>query len=189
MNSKIDNKTLENLTKIAEYYVGCDRDNGMHISREFYESQKGVLLFRVIYETWQVNLQGIEWKKEISNFKPYEGIMKKHEIICHPDWAIYYEELAVKERDCKMNLQKITETPIYEFKAYAGQTLSKTEYFECNCCKQVYYRNQWHLKETKLCTLDSGYQPEITISKKEIITNAKKHFGCNRISKHNLKRF
>jgi hypothetical protein len=177
---------MKDLTKIAESYVGCDRDNGMHISREFYENQKGLIMFRYVYDIWQDYPAEDVWKRETSDLKPYKGIMTTQEIIDHPDWVIYYETLAVKERDCEMNIEKIAETPVYKFKAHKGPTLSKTEYFECQCCKQIYYRERWHLEETRICTIDSGYEPEIDLTKEEIITNAHNHCRSGRLHRSNL---
>lgn len=177
---------MKSLTKIAVSHLGCDRDNGIHTDIEFYENKEGLVFFRYVHDVWQGDQAKIKWKRKTFDLKPYKGIMTKQEIIDHPGWAIHYEALAVKERDCEMNLEKIAETPIYRFKAYKGPTLSKTEYFECQCCKQIYYRERWHLEETGICTIDSGYEPEIDLTKEEIIANAHNHCRSGRLHRSNL---
>ncbi len=177
---------MEGLTKIAEYYQGCDRDNGIHTDIEFYENQEGLVLFRYVHQIWQGHLAEEKWKTRTSDFKPYKGVMTKQEIIDHPDWALNCEQLAIKERDCAMNLEKIAETQAYKFKAFKGPASRKTEYFECRCCGQNYFRERWHLEETGACIIDSGYEPEINLTKEEIIANAPEHDGLGRLRRSDL---
>ena len=159
---------LEDLTKIAEAYLGCDRDAGIHSDIEFYENPKGLILFRYIHNIWQGYCKEEEWKTVFSDLKEYKGIMTKQEIINHPGWPMQCEEQAVKERDCKMNLTEIAETKLRKFEAFKGPARSQTKYFECNCCNQIYYRNIWTLDKTGECLLDSGYEPEIKITKEKL---------------------
>ncbi len=190
---------MDDLTKIAEADLGFDRDNNVGTTREFYKNPEGLIFFRDAYNVFHED-RGYRdqdswekaWEKKFSDFEPYNGKMTLQEIINHPDWALDYENLAIKERPCKMNLEKIAETSIERFNAFYGLTLSKrgpalhkTEYFECGCCGQVYWRAATHLEETGVCIYDSGYEPEVKFTKEEIIANA--HKPNLPILKHGLK--
>lgn len=178
---------MEGLTKIAEAQRGTDRDNCVHIDVEFYENKEGLIFFRHAYHQWDERKPFDQcYTTERSDFKLYEGVMTRQEIIDHPDWALLCEEQAVKQRNCEMNLEKIAETQAYKFKAFKGPASRKTEYFECRCCRQLYLREKRHLEETGTCTFDSGYEPEINLTKEEIIANAPNHDGPDRLRRFDL---
>ena len=177
---------MEDLTKIAEEYLGCDRDYkpgaSLHTDIQFFKNKDGKLFFRYI----NTSIDNLANEEEfLSDYQPYNGRMTEQEIIDHPGWALRYEHLAIKERNCTMDLQKIVETQIDKFRAHAGPTERKVEYFECKCCSQLYWRETSHL-ENGVCTKDSGYEPEIDFSKEEIISNAPKVKG-RRVSRYEFR--
>jgi len=171
---------IQDLKLIATADTGTDRDNCYHADREFYENMERKIFFRDVYHHWQerVGENGeTVYNTTFSGYEPYEGRMTKEEIIAHPGWAIHYEELAIKERKCEMDLEKITETQSATFKAHKGMMNSRTEYFECGCCSQLYFRERWHLVDTGSCEIDGGYTPEVHLDKGEVLAHAPLYRG------------
>ena len=89
---------MENLTKIAEGYLGCDRDykpgKSLHQEILFFKDKNGILSFqyRYVVKDWL----GIE-EESFSAHELYLDRMTEQEIIDHPNWANCesLEELAV----------------------------------------------------------------------------------------------
>lgn len=159
-----------------------DRDNSLQTDADFFVDGQGEIFYRLCYKRFQQNT-GL-WEDSVDELKNYEGVMTCEEIEIHPDWALHFEELAVRERDCTKDLEEITKSQKYTFLAAKGETISQIEYVTCTCCDQIFCREQWWLKESGEVTLDTGYEPEIHLSRHEVEKYAPLHNGPGRLGRY-----